>query len=666
MKKKKKDINNTQPNKGVNCDKQIHPYKTIKTSLKSIIKTPEIQKIINDLVIKCNDIIIDTYQFIRLYNLKKYNDNEELPIMDKKFISYCIMALGTRDNRGKKAVNTTLLDELNKFYEDEFQPIYNHTKYSILGLNYVLPYLCINITTCLSTNIKEHFPKRIAKFVNKLGGIYYDKNYKGIITDEKEYKKLKLEQLYKTKSSILLNKYDEIPIIMKPWFESHKVNLLPDEFKKSISYDIQISPFKYLKYTFYINTEFEKHNNELKTQIEILQGKSTRARKQENKEKYNNEIKELNCKIIKLFQPLSLRNSCVPKYITIDTATLINMSSERGNKGIMLSKLTEFKTLIWDKYFRMNKSIFTQTEYVFNYTLQTDGIGCSLLFKHNNYKDKNINSYDFPSNDLLYIEDLSDVQLELMQDKKIVCADPGKKYLLYMMDEDRKVVKYSCMQRDTESLCKRNRRIRQTNKINEPLIIEEETKLSKYCCKTNDYNKFKEFIKAKYEANKILKDFYYKELSRKLNWRNKIYRQKSDDKFLNNIEYTYGKKEDTIICIGDWSNKNTIKGLSSTMGVGLKNLVAKKFNTLLVYEYNTSKICCNCHSEIDKKIVNGKSKFRLLQCENCNVECFENSNKSTFQYCKYLNRDKNSCANMLNIVSEYLFNNRTRPPAFSR
>ena len=69
MKKKKKDINTQQPNKGINFNKQIQPYKTIKTSLKSIIKTPEIQKIINDLVLKCNDIVIDTYQFIRLYIL---------------------------------------------------------------------------------------------------------------------------------------------------------------------------------------------------------------------------------------------------------------------------------------------------------------------------------------------------------------------------------------------------------------------------------------------------------------------------------------------------------------------------------------------------------------------------------------------------------------------
>jgi len=665
MKKKKKDIN-TQPSKGINFTKQIQPYKTIKTSLKSIIKTPEIQKLINDLVLKCNDIIIDVYQFIRLYNLKKYKDKEELPIMDKKFISYCIMTLGTRDNRGVKSQNTEFVEELNKFYSDEFQPIYNHTKYCLTGLNYVLPYLCISISTCLSNNIKEHFSKRIAKFVSKLGGIYYDTHYNGDITDDKEYNTLKKEQLYNTKKSILLNKYDEIPSIMIPWFESHKENLLLSEFVNSIAYDCQVNPFKYLKYTLYINSEFEKNNNAIEKQIEILQGKVIRTKKQDIKEKYNTEIYNLNSKIIKLFQPLSLRNSCIPKYITIDTATLINLSTERGDKGYMLSKLTEFKNLIWDKYFRMNKSIFKQKDYEFNYTLQTDGIGCSLLFKHNNFKDKFIKSHDFPSNDLPYIEDLSDEQIELMKTKKIITADPGKKYLLYMMDKDRNVVKYSCMQRDTETLCKRNKKIKLSNKFDKPEIIEAETLLSKYCCKTNDYVKFKEFIKAKYEANKITKEFYKNELYRKLNWRTKTYRQKSEDKYLNNIKDTYGNKNDTLICIGDWSNKNTIKGLVSTMGIGLKRLIAKKFNTVLVYEYNTSKKCCNCHNNIENKKINGNSKFRLLQCEYCNVECFENSNESTFRYRKYLNRDQNSCANMLNIVKSYLFDNRTRPPAFCK
>ena len=576
------------------------------------------------------------------------------------------MSLGTRDSRGKKAENTILLDELNKFYEDEFQSIYKHTKYILTGLNYVLPYLCIGISTCLSTNIKEHFSERIVKFINKLGSIYYDKNYKKKITDDKDYIKEKKEQLYKTKSSILLNKYDEIPIIMKPWFESHKMKILPDTFNKSIAYDCQINPFKYLKYTLYINSEFEKYNNTIEKQIEILQGKESKAKKQDIKNKYNTQIYALNCKIIKLFQPLSLRNSCIPKYITIDTATLINMNTERGDKGNMLNNITECKTLLWDNCFRMNKSIFNQKNYIFNYTLQTDGIGCSLLFKHNNYKDKNIKSEDFPSNDLPYIEDLSEEQIEEMKSKHVVCADPGKKYLLYMMDKDKNVLKYSCMQRDTETLCKRNRKIKLSNKFDKPEIIEAETILSKYCCKTNDYNKFKNFIKAKYEANKVIKEFYKKELYRKLNWRTKTYRQKSEDKYLNNIKDTYGNKDDTLICIGDWSNKNTIKGLASTMGIGLKKLIAKKFNTLLVYEYNTSKKCCNCHNDINNKKINGNSKFRLLQCEYCNVECFENSNESTFRYRKYLNRDQNSCANMLNIVKSYLFNNRTRPSAFCK
>ena len=69
---------------------------------------------------------------------------------------------------------------------------------------------------------------------------------------------------------------------------------------------------------------------------------------------------------------------------------------------------------------------------------------------------------------------------------------------------------------------------------------------------------------------------------------------------------------------------------------------------------------------IDNKKINGNSKFRLLQCNNCNVGSSENSNKSTFQFCKYLNRDQNSCANMLNIVNSYLFNNRIRPQAFCK
>ena len=44
--------------------------------------------------------------------------------------------------------------------------------------------------------------------------------------------------------------------------------------------------------------------------------------------------------------------------------------------------------------FNYNKKIFKSTkDYIFNYTIQTDGIGCSLLFKHISIKDKKYGGY---------------------------------------------------------------------------------------------------------------------------------------------------------------------------------------------------------------------------------------------------------------------------------
>ena len=79
---------------GANCIQEKTPYRTIKTSLKSIIKNPEIHKKINDLVLRINPIVIDTYQFIRLYCLHLYHQQRPIPDFDSTFISYCMLAMG--------------------------------------------------------------------------------------------------------------------------------------------------------------------------------------------------------------------------------------------------------------------------------------------------------------------------------------------------------------------------------------------------------------------------------------------------------------------------------------------------------------------------------------------------------------------------------------------
>ena len=160
-------------NLGANCIHEKTPYRTIKTSLKSIIKNPIIHQKINDLVLRINPIVINTYQFIRLYCLHLYQQQRDIPDLDEEFISYCMITMGTRDNRGKKPVHTDLLIELNQFYEDEFQPIFNHTKFDLKLITYPLKYIQQTMETCLSVNLKEHFVKRLLRFINIIIVISY-------------------------------------------------------------------------------------------------------------------------------------------------------------------------------------------------------------------------------------------------------------------------------------------------------------------------------------------------------------------------------------------------------------------------------------------------------------------------------------------------------------
>ena len=85
--------NKTAPRMRVDCalsNIYLHNsyYKSIKISLKNILKNPEtdLEKI-NDAVIRINQIVIHTLQFLKLYLLHYYENNEyTLPMVDKKFI----------------------------------------------------------------------------------------------------------------------------------------------------------------------------------------------------------------------------------------------------------------------------------------------------------------------------------------------------------------------------------------------------------------------------------------------------------------------------------------------------------------------------------------------------------------------------------------------------
>ena len=580
-------------------------YTTIKTTLKSVLHNhTAVQPVITNLVFEMNDLMIHSYQFIRLYVLKCYNDNQPLPEINEKFILYCIKTLGIRDKRGIQSKDTDLLETLQEFYDKEYQPLLNHEKTPLKNKSNMLPYLATQLHTSLSNNTQEHFIQHFLRFINKT-----TKD----ITEDKSV-------LFKFKKQ-LLECNEETDTIFDEWKHTHLPNILPENIKKSVHYDVKVKPFDYLKGMLYMNAVLEKEDH-------------------------------------KLFQPLPLRNNIIPKHIILDTACIVNLFSLEGKTKTELFKaIKENQYDVWNNLLNLQHKTFKSKHYQFHYQLQTDGISCSLLFIRKDLKDKKWGSRvpTLQEQDFHNIEDLSIEQLDTLKDRNIVGCDPGKHSLVYMMDKQGNKLQYTASQRKIESYGKRNERILlQEKKRNH--IIEKETHLSSKNSKSVDYEKFKVFLVEKDKLNKETTEFYKRDVWRKMKFRQYSYGKKSIDTFLNKIKETFG--ENILIGYGNWSRSTQMKHIMPTMNKGLRKLIHKKYDTLTINEYYTSQKCCECYNDLkhckDKK---GKEIYRLFECSNC--VSYENKNTA------FRTRDKNSAISIMKLTRDWI-ETQTRPSEFQR
>ena len=61
---------------------RLNMIRVYKCSLKSIVKDAETIDKINNVVYKCNVIVILTYQFIKSYIFDKYRNKQQIPIIN--------------------------------------------------------------------------------------------------------------------------------------------------------------------------------------------------------------------------------------------------------------------------------------------------------------------------------------------------------------------------------------------------------------------------------------------------------------------------------------------------------------------------------------------------------------------------------------------------------
>jgi hypothetical protein len=605
-------------------------YKSVKTSLKSILKHQEINTVkINDAVCVSNKIVIHTLQFLKFFLLYHFEQQNTLPTVNHLLINTTMkMLCGEKLNkqgRPQKKETVEMKQKLNSFYEEHYQPTTQIDTLNYTYLNNVLEYLTQDIETMYENNIQLHYVDYVERYVNviwkrkflidkirKLGKTKYEQETR-IRNLNNELRKIKNDLLnvedtnFKSKS------------FYHSWIIQHKKLILPPKkfLKNNIKYDIKANPNDYFSYMLFMMKQIE------------LTGETIQ-------------------------NVFPMRSSISPHYIRLDTTTLVNllMRKEQGNKGDYLTEgnLKKNEDKIWGFFFRIERKLFSKTGYSFHHMISTDGIGVSVLFIRKDLVGKRLPSKT-KMNQEIYIDDLSNTDITKYQSKKIVAIDPNKGDLIYCVDgatKDANTFRYSQDQRRKETKSKKYRNIilgMKQNKINGKTIIEYETELSHYNRKTLQIDKFKEYLTKKNEINHILFGFYRKELFRKLKFHSYINTKKSEQKMINNFKKKFGNPEDVIISIGDWQQKHQMKFKEPTIGIGIRSLFRKnKYNVFLVDEFRTSCRCSKCEGGICEKFLPRKNPrpnkedirlcWGLLRCKNG---------------CGTWNRDRNSASNIYKI-----------------
>ena len=408
-------------------------------------------------------------------------------------------------------------------------------------------------------------------------------------------------------------------MIFDDWKNTHLPNILPTNIKKSVHYDVKVNPFDYLKGMLYMNAVLEKEEH-------------------------------------KLFQPLPLRNNIIPKHIILDTACIVNLFSLEGKtKSELFKAIKENQHDVWNNLLNLQHKTFKRKHYQFHHQIQTDGISCSLLFIRKDLKDKKWGSRvpTLLEQDFHNIEDLSREQLKEVAHRNIVGCDPGKRSLVYMMDDKGNKLQYTAPQRKRESKAKTNQRILLVEKKRNN-IIEKETHLSFQNSKSVDYEKFKKYLVEKDKLNKETLDFYQRDVWRKMKFRQYSYGKKSIDTFLNKIKETFG--DNILIGYGNWSRSTQMKHFMPTMNKGLRKQIHKKYDTITINECNTSKKCCECNNDLSYyRHSNGNKQFRLLVCSGCV--------RPQVKQTVFKTRDANSAINIMNITKCWI-DRQERPVCF--
>ena len=650
-------------------------------------------KHLQNAITRTNTITSKTYFLLRLWILHKYHNQKDIPEITKDTISMCMKSILLPSSGQKpKGNNALLLKEFQKLNMMELNLDLDDGS----NLSAILEYYITTMITSIENNIKMHFFDYIKRFVNS-----YFKHIHKEQLENKEFKKNLYKELYLVKNDIINNtltcneKYHN-------WLKENRYKIVPETFEKlgepmdtSYYYDIKITPSKYLKHMIFMCLELEK----------------------------------IECKS---FQFFPIQTNAISRHIQLDTKALVELfietekhqklldswiknpkkiktgknkgKPENKTKGKLYDCLEENKEFIWDTFFQIKQNI---KNYVFDYTIITDGYSTSLRFIHkdcveeeqtkkNKKKEgrKTLQGLSKEEKDIIK-EEKKQIQKENAKQKRLqkdileqpqkskkqekienpefpyidevpkevlegnhIFIDPGKKNLFSMMDDNGKFFSYTNKQyiKETKRLKYQTLLKHYKDKIG---ITDIEETLKNFNSKSCSIVKFQEYIIAKIKANETLVPLYQDIKFRRYKWYGYINKKRAEDVMVNKVINKYSK--DHIIIIGDWSIGKQMRNFISTPNLTLKRKLQEKFKVYNIDEYRTSCLCYKteeyCNNLYLKFKKDKKQKHRKIhsvltyKMENTRIGC--------------INRDKNGCKNIQKVFNSYMLTGE-RPEKYRR
>jgi hypothetical protein len=643
-------------------------YKTIKTSLKSILKKPkETLPIIKSLVSRINKIMKVTSWFLRYLvlrpgNIFSYNE------IDALFIHKLSKCVFSGDGRGPKD-KTDVKQKLQKIFNDEFSKLLSEEEKSLKfsNLGNTLTYATEMLHTNYVNLIRENFVSYLVRFINSI----VEKNDQ---MSEEEKKKID-EDRRNLKNDLIYNGDSCNEEKYQNFKATFAKSLLPLPIEGNVYDELETNPMKFLKHMIWINNFLEQNES-------------------------------------RLFNVSPLCSSLILSHVKIDTKSLIELLEQQG-KSELLDKVNSNKEIIWEKHFhlehRSRKGLLTfpkkstderrrrhnfqikkfeKRGYKFHYIFDTDGEGASILYA------KSGPNIEILEPEFKWADELSHNDKIRFQSSILVGCDPGKTNILNISKRETNgritQFNYSAKTRSWLTYSYTSRKRMELMKKKNPRIKKIEDYLTQYNSKTSNFENFQDYVREHSKYAKELENFYSRRIFGFMKLRRFKFKKKADEKLVKDIKTKFvgNSNKELTIGFGNWQERKAMKGTASQPNIYLKRLFKRHFNVVLVEESRTTKVCNICLKEetnqIDKR--DGRLIRGLLTCKKCNETRFAQIIPKMIQdfqavgqtspalldaYKNYIssrwkiriNRDLNGSLNILEILKGHLYHNQ-RPEIF--